>query len=57
MGIGNLGQRLFYIRTRWLMLWLRQKSSPRSWRKGAFIECIQWRDSRCTMVLTAWGCH
>ena len=20
-----------------------------------FIECIQWRDSRCTMVLAAWG--
>ena len=20
-----------------------------------FIECIQWRDSRCTMVLTPWG--
>jgi hypothetical protein len=49
------------------MLWVTpEERRPQSGRKGGrretdlrggrpFIECVQRRDSRCTMVLTAWG--
>ena len=35
----------------------RQRRRSRSGQKGwrPFMVCIQWRDSRCTMVLTPWG--
>jgi hypothetical protein len=31
----------------------KEKAAIRAKGRCPFIECIQWRDSRCTMVLTA----
>jgi hypothetical protein len=48
------GQGGAYFRTRWLMLWVNTNENAAIRAKGQvpFIECIQWRDSRSTMVLT-----